>query len=411
MITLKRVTENTEAQEAFIDSRNSDAELIENAVNGNADNIASNEARIDTAEEDITQLELDLADAEIDIANNESAIADLQNNLQSYDTVSYATPNYIGGRLLETRNDVYLMGYDLLTKAYKLAYKDYSLKVYLDLGSGYVIGVMSFNSVTGEIEIVVDSTTYSYAMGDDTALTTQTYLRAYHGALKGTDDYIDLRFDLPSMTALFDGANPRNILRESGGINYLANLKDIVNDNDTTQATETSQPSVDEDGVITFDGIDDELTFTPRGYSPTDKWAFFFIIKINLTTNGQIFFAGNSNDGASAFTHSNALNLVQLRNSLLTYYDFDISSTDLLDSNFHMLTFTADGNGNLSVYVDKILIETKSAITSMNNINSIGSGYTGAQYLSKDSFKQVGIIEKYLTQSEVNQIYDTLIGV
>ncbi|HOI59692.1 MAG TPA: prepilin-type N-terminal cleavage/methylation domain-containing protein [Candidatus Pacearchaeota archaeon] len=109
-----------------------------------------------------------------------------------------------------------------------------------------------------------------------------------------------------------------------------------------------------------------------------DSWTISSWIK--LLTSSSVNYIGTR--GTSNHLAIASDNSFQFRNSSGTIYNSPISSTKIRDKKWHLITWAANGNGNIFVYVDSML-ETTFAVENNGFIfRNIGQSYTSSTSIS-----------------------------
>lgn len=136
---------------------------------------------------------------------------------------------------------------------------------------------------------------------------------------------------------------------------------------------------------IGFDGATQYAETDTFTFADTDAWAYEELIKWHGSSKSYIFHAGNrtrTGDGL-LLKYGNAF---AVRNTSKNYSLFSGSPSGNIIGKWTHLVWEADGEGNLSLYINGILLATISAVTSFS-FNCFGQGYPTGAYMFEGQHK------------------------
>ncbi len=196
---------------------------------------------------------------------------------------------------------------------------------------------------------------------------------------------------------------------ESGGITP----DETDNDNDGTLTGGASICANAEKGnVLSLDGTDDYVDFgTNLSFTDTDAWTFTHWIKWDgQTEKSTVFYAGKNSTREGFIIKFSDDYKFGFRDKNKAYYFFALDSSAACANKWTHLAWVADGNGNLTLYINGIYFGTLSNVPTQMTFELIGRGYQDNTMNFKGEIDQIKIFDRFLTADELLTLYNTGFG-
>ena len=166
-----------------------------------------------------------------------------------------------------------------------------------------------------------------------------------------------------------------------------------------------------ENSAYSFDGVDDYLKLDQEySFSQTDAWSIslWFDWKGPSINGGQTFLFGTESGAANFFAlkyHSTSK--FALRNNAYDHYYYETETLqDIYQKGWKHLLVSADGQGNLSAYVDGVLIESIPAVTSFV-LDAFGKAYHLSDFCFNGSLDDIRVYDRALSPQEATMLYES----
>jgi hypothetical protein len=157
--------------------------------------------------------------------------------------------------------------------------------------------------------------------------------------------------------------------------------------------------------AVDFDGTDDYVSHDSITYASSDPWTHSAWLYWDGDETAPLrFYAGDSsrnykNIGVRYFSNNNFF----FRNASGTFTSF--GSNSAIDETWSLVTWVADGTGNLSLYVSGAFVVTHDVTDTAITFNAIGRGYSNSSYNFGGYIDEPRIYSRALSANEVKYLY------
>lgn len=241
-------------------------------------------------------------------------------------------------------------------------------------GAGVTIsgGTANFSGLAGDTQqiILVSGKTYKYSFeiknyvsGTITLYfgTTTTGVKNSNGVYSGT--IISNGTNIDFFTTNFIGSIDNVSVQEV--------LNSVYTVTDATQTTESSQPRVtgniapgDVEALQNQNGESRYLTHPTISFAANEAWSVTSVLFNNGSSDNDVSIFGSTDNSKSIFyIKRNGNNKFRILNESISGVDFTDNGALKTIGKYNVITFVADGLGNLSLYLNGIFVETKSVST------------------------------------------------
>lgn len=163
-----------------------------------------------------------------------------------------------------------------------------------------------------------------------------------------------------------------------GYYSKLYTMWDAAGTNDATQTTESLQPYVgsniapnENEGMKNVDGDGRYVEHPGIIFADNEAWSVSTVMNFNGSGLGSnAYYTGDINYGIGLYFGSYSYRFRNPSNILTTLYEVESRI-----GKFSIVTFVADGEGTLNLYVDGVLIDTHESSNTAFNFKYIISGY------------------------------------
>ena len=163
--------------------------------------------------------------------------------------------------------------------------------------------------------------------------------------------------------------------------------------------------------ALRFDGNDDYVDYGTSAsliFNDSDPWTFEHWIKwVGQQDKSYVIYAGLGSDVREYFViKNNGDNRFVFKDKNMdSHYFVSGSSSPYIDKWTH-LTWIADGNGNLKLYINGEYYDTLSSVPTQMHFYRIGRGYYNNDYNFKGTIDEVSIYNRALSAAEIKTIYE-----
>jgi hypothetical protein len=154
------------------------------------------------------------------------------------------------------------------------------------------------------------------------------------------------------------------------------------------------------DGISTYMNPSSSISF-----SGTTPWTFSSWINWSGSTLTTVFYTGLQASYQAIAIKYGGGNAFAFRNETGVYTTWAASSSVPVMGTWGLVTWVADGSGNLSLYVNGALLQTKTGVDTVMTFKSIGSGYNN-NYLYAGLIDDVRVYNRALSAVEIQEMYN-----
>lgn len=160
---------------------------------------------------------------------------------------------------------------------------------------------------------------------------------------------------------------------------------------------------------LNFDGTDDYVNLGSKAvleFTDSEPWSFSHWIRWAGQSLGYVFYAGKNATVEGFLLRYSNQNRFGFRDKSGGYHLFDVDSSTPYIGAWTHLVWVADGSGNLSLYVNGVLLGTKTSVPTQLHLDSIGRGYNPSTYNFEGLFDDVRIYNYALTANQMKTLFN-----